>query len=425
MSKAAYFTVSQLNNYVKLVLESQTTLRNITLRGEVSNLKPHSSGLYFSLKDADAVISAVMFTNSLKNLDFPLKNGDEVLVQGLVTLFTGRGSYQIIINKIELFGQGQKLLELEKLKKQLASEGLFDSTRKRLIKRFPHAVGIITGQGSAAESDLLRNIARRYPLVTIYLFPALVQGEKAPEDLRRVLQLTRSYPIDTLIIARGGGSSEDLWAFNDEQLVRALATYPIPVISAVGHEIDTTLVDYIADQRVSTPTAAAEIVVPDQNELVQNLKIYEERMEGALTNKIVNLKKNLNNLAKRPVITNPLASFSSLHEKLKLYRKQISYQLGNKIRLHLDLIDRYYERLHSALTRRVTNIQHQIHLYEQKMLALGPDNVLKRGYAYVTSEDGKLISSINDVTSGQIVKTTFQDGKITSKVIEKRGNEHE
>ncbi|MGI6714337.1 MAG: exodeoxyribonuclease VII large subunit [Bacilli bacterium] len=425
MSKDAYLTVTALNQYVKTLLESDTNLVNITVRGEVSNFKVHPTGLYFSLKDENAVISAAMFRYALKNIDFPIKNGDEVLATGQISLFTGRGTYQIIVREIVLFGEGAKLLALEKLKKKLAAEGLFAPERKKKLVAYPQNVGIITGEKSAAESDLLKNLARRFPLVKVHLFPALVQGENAPKDLRRAVQLSKNYPLDVLIIARGGGSSEDLWAFNDENLIYDLSQYPYPVIAAVGHEVDQTLVDYIADARASTPTGACELAVPDQNELLQRLKSQSERLNMGFLQKIALAKRQISNLSSRPVLQNPLASFAPVSARLEKYQDQLLYPIKRKVMSYHDLFTRLEQRL-TFITHQISHhYRSRLQVASEKLCALSPKAVLSRGYAFLTTEDDQIIKSIAALAPGQIVKTTIDDGTIISEIIETRGQEDE
>lgn len=425
MSNASYLSVTDLNQYVKGLLEGDPKLINVTVRGEVSNFKAHPTGLYFSLKDEESVINAAMFRYALKNIDFPIKNGDEVLATGQISLFTGRGTYQIIVKEIVLFGEGAKLLALEKLKKKLASMGLFDESRKKKLIPYPKNIGIITGENSAAESDLLKNIARRFPLVKVYLFPALVQGENAPKDLRRAVNLSKNYPLDVLIIARGGGSSEDLGAFNDEELIYTLSEYPYPLITAVGHEVDMTLVDYIADYRASTPTGASEAAVPDQNDLLLRLKSLEERLNTALMSQMMILKRQISALSSRPVLQNPLASFASVQTKLEQYHRRLLTPLERKVQSYQQLCASFEQKNAFIIMRLYNKYQSRIKVAAEKLFALSPKAVLKRGYAILTDEHGEIVRSIATLTPGQVVKTTIDDGTMMSKVIETRGNDDE
>ena len=254
------FTVSDINQYIKALISSDENLKYIYVKGEISNFKMASNGhFYFSLKDEKSLIGAMMFSNYVNRINFKPENGQEVVVFGSVDAYPGSGTYQIIVYQMEEIGAGQQLLELEKLKKKLLEEGLFDESRKRKINLYPNAIGVITAPNGAAIKDILFNIKRRYPIADIYVFYSAVQGENAPKELLKAFELAQTYPLDTLLIGRGGGASEDLSAFNDEALVRAIANSKMPVIACIGHEIDSTLVDFVADKRASTPTAAAEL----------------------------------------------------------------------------------------------------------------------------------------------------------------------
>ena len=277
-------TVSDINNYVKAVLTSDERLKFVRIKGEISNFKAYPSGhFYFSLKDNDSTISAVMFSNYAKRIAFSPKNGDEVVVLASVDAYVPRGSYNLNVYEMEEMGLGQQLLELEKLKKKLAAEGLFDESRKREINIYPKAIGVITAPNGAAIRDIVTNIKRRYPIADIYVFPSLVQGEQAPSELLKAFEESQKYDLDTLIIGRGGGASDDLSAFNDEKLVRAVSNSKMPIIAAVGHEIDMTLIDYVADKRASTPTGAAELATIDRREIQKEFDYSLLTMEQAIT----------------------------------------------------------------------------------------------------------------------------------------------
>ena len=280
-------TVSDINTFIKSILTTEERLKFIRIRGEISNFKVYPSGhFYFSLKDDNSIINAVMFANYAKKIAFIPKNGDEVIVLASVDAYIPRGSYNLNIYEMDSVGQGQILVEFEKLKKKLAAEGLFDESRKRKINIFPKAIGVITAQNGAAVRDIVTNIIRRYAVADIYVFPSLVQGEQAPKELLKAFYKSQEYDLDTLIIGRGGGASEDLSAFNDETLVRAIASSKMPVIAAVGHEIDSTLVDFVADKRASTPTGAAELATVDRREIENELENASLYMEQALLNNV-------------------------------------------------------------------------------------------------------------------------------------------
>ena len=403
MKAGEFFTVSSLNRHIKEIIDGDVSLRFIRLKGEVSNLKKYPSGhFYFTLKDESSIISAVMFYNDALHIGFDMKDGDEVLAYGSIGVYPQRGSYQIYVNEIELFGQGALLVELEKLKQKLNAEGLFDENRKRSIVTYPKAIGIISAAGSAAIEDMIKNIHRRYPIAKIYFFPSLVQGSAAPKDLLRAFNLTKSYDLSTLIIGRGGGASEDLNAFNDEALVRALATSEAPIISAIGHEVDFTLVDYVADRRVSTPTGAAELATPDKREIFETLNADLERMGLALQNKVQALKERLSLLLKRAFFVDPKSIYQNKERDLKEYRV----------------------RLVNAIKNSYLIASRDVKAYRQRLEALSPYGVLKRGYSIMVDENGKVIDSVNKVENGQSVLTSLKDGIIKSTVTakEKRKN---
>lgn len=369
------YSVQDINKYIKNVLTTDENLRFIYVKGEISNFKKAATGhVYFSLKDNESVINAVMFNNYASKLIFEPKNGDEVIVLASIDTYVPRGSYQLFVYEMNLKGQGSILEELEKLKKQLAKEGLFDEERKRKINIYPTAIGIITAKNSAAIKDLTYNIQRRYPITDIYFFPSSVQGENAPKELLAAFKKAQEYPLDTLIIGRGGGASEDLSAFNDEALVRAVATSKMPVIAAVGHEIDSTLLDYVADKRASTPTGAAELATVDQREIIQKMSFLMTDMQSTLHSKV-----------------------SDMNEDVIYYKNQLANSLKN----------------------RLLNYQTRLEGERKRIDALNPKAVLNRGYSIVKNKDGRIVSSVKDVNVNELIYTSVSDGEITSIVKEK------
>ena len=368
------YSVQDINKYIKNVLTSDENLRFIYVKGEISNYKKAATGhVYFSLKDNESVINAVMFNNYASKLIFEPKNGDEVIVMASIDAYVPRGSYQLFVYEMNLKGQGSILEELEKLKKKLAAEGLFDESRKRKINIYPSAIGIITAKNSAAIKDLTFNIQRRYPLAEIYFFPSSVQGENAPKELLEAFKKAQEYPLDTLIIGRGGGASEDLSAFNDEALVRAVATSKMPVIAAVGHEIDSTLLDYVADKRASTPTGAAELATVDQREIIQKMSYYMTDMQSTLQSKVTD---------------------------------------------KIEEVDYYKDVFRKSLLNRITNYEARLEGERKRINALNPTGVLSRGYSIVKNKDGHVLSSIKEVQENELIYTTLSDGTITSTVKE-------
>ena len=368
------YSVSDVNRYIKTVISQDENLKFITVKGELSNFKRGANNhLYFSLKDKDSLINCAMFATYANKLIFEPKDGDEVLVMASVDVYTARGSYQLIVYEMDSVGQGAMLLELEKLKRKLQKEGLFDESRKRDINIYPKAIGVITARNGAAIKDIVTNINRRFPLCQIYFFPSAVQGDDAPKELLQAFKKSQEYDLDTLIIGRGGGASEDLSAFNDETLVRAVAESKFPVIAAVGHEIDTTLIDYVADKRASTPTGAAELATVDMREIEQTFQYDIETMQKSLRDRVADTKKNI--------------------EDLK-------------------------EQLYESIKDRINELSKDIKARENQLEALNPKKVLKRGYSISANKDGQVIKSIKDVKKGEKITTTLCDGTIISTIEE-------
>ena len=367
------FTVSDINSYIKALLNSDESLKFIYVKGEVSNFKMASNGhFYFSLKDDKSMISAMMFASYANKNAFKPENGQEVVVFGSIDAYVGRGTYQIIVYQMEEVGAGQALLELEKLKKKLKEEGLFDESRKRPINLFPKAIGVITAPNSAAIKDILFNLNRRYPVADVYVFYSAVQGDNAAKELLNAFNIAQTYPLDTLLIGRGGGASEDLSAFNDEALVRAIAGSKMPVIACIGHEIDSTLVDFVADKRASTPTGAAELATIDQREIIQHLSYSLNDMEESIE-----------------------ARLEKMEEDLSSYKEDLNNSLLNLVKQQSQLL------MHKKAT----------------LEALNPNNVINRGYSLTVDEKGHTVD-IKTVKKGQTIKTILKDGTISSTVID-------
>lgn len=422
-----FYTVTSLNRLIKSKLDSDANLKGIRLKGEISNFKRHSSGhFYFSLKDSECVISAIMFADNVQNTNFNPKDGDEVLVFGSISSFPQRGQYQIYVMAMELFGQGALLLELEKLKQKLQKEGLFDESKKRPLKRYPSVVGVISARGSAAIEDIIKNISRRNPSVQIIVFPSQVQGQGAEKDLLRAFSLAMTYELDTLIIGRGGGSSEDLKAFNDETLVRAVSKSRIPVISAVGHEIDTTLIDYVSDKRASTPTGAAELAVADKNDILGILAYYSDKNSEIINSRIANYKSQISFYKTRPVYASPLSIHDGIKNKLAIAKERlISFSPTKRLDTYRANLRLYTSRpIYYKVGLLLEPKSAKIKSLKERLNALSPYSILKRGYSILQSESGDLIKSVNEVQVNQKVKTITQDGIINLIVTSKEENDN-
>lgn len=392
------FSVSSLNRYIKHMFDNDFTLKGLRLKGEISNFKRYPSGhAYFSLKDEESTIKAVMFYDYAKFLPSTIKDGDEVIITGYVSVYPARGEYQVYAQALELSGEGALLLELELLKKKLLAEGLFDASRKRKLVSFPKSVGIISAPNSAALADIKTNLLRRNPLIGVQIFPSLVQGADAPKSLLEALKKAKESNIDTLIIGRGGGASEDLSAFNDEALVRAAAEFPVPIISAVGHEIDFTLIDYVADARASTPTGAAELATIDKREIYELLNNREIELDEVITDKISTYSHKLELLKKNSFFENPKV----------MYEKTL-IEVGNT-----------NKRLDSFMNHLIEIEKEKIASLKKQLKSLSIDNTLQRGFAIMENEQGKIVTNINDVEINQKVKTKVHGGVLTTKVIQK------
>ncbi len=397
MNKGVY-SVSELNTYIKNIFDKDAILQHVKLEGELRDVKVYPSGhMYFSLIDKESSISAVMFASYREHLKFKPKDGDSVTVTGNVNVYIKNGKYQIYVSHMELSGEGAKLLALLKLKEKLFKEGLFDPSHKREINLYPHNIGLITAKGSAAESDLVTNIHRRYPLVNIYTFYSSVQGENAPFELIRALKLAYSYKLDTLIIGRGGGSTEDLDAFNNEELVRLAYKSPFPIIAAVGHEIDYTLLDYVADKRASTPTGAAELATVDKREIYETLDNMQSIMEDSILKRIQLIKDKLTLLSSRPFFKNPSTIYKDKLNEIKLIKES----LNNAMKLYL------------------SNKTSDLRSVRERLQGVNPKRVLDRGFALLKGKNGKIVKKVSEINVGEEIETTLSDGKLYANVSRK------
>lgn len=392
-------TVSWINSYIKLLVEEEMLLKDIFVSGEISNFKKHSTGhFYFTLKDEVSEIRAVMFRAHASRVRFNIENGMKVVVHAKIGVFPQGGTYQLYVDSIQPDGIGSLHLAYEQLKEKLFKEGLFDEKYKKPIPKFPKAIGIITSQTGAAIKDIINVATRRYPLAKLVLYPSLVQGENAYIDLISGVEyfnITES--VDTIIIGRGGGSMEDLWAFNNEYLARAIFNSKIPVVSAVGHEIDFTICDYVADLRAPTPSAAAELVTPDIKELISKVGDFKSRALQAIMTKIDDYKAKLYDLSSSRVLTSPQAMLNIPRMQLDSAKSGLISALG-KIILEKKAI----------FTENVA-----------KLNLLNPMSVLARGFTLVYDEKGSPVKKIENITESSNITVKFSDGKIKAKVISK------
>ena len=394
------FGVTEVNELVKLLLDNEPMLQNICIRGELSNYKIYPSGHhYFSLKDQEGAIRCVMFKSSAVRLRFRPENGMKVVVTGRVTVFPRDGAYQLYCNTMTPEGVGDLAVAFEQLKAKLYAEGLFDPAHKKSLPAYPEKIAIVTSSAGAAVHDMIRILRRRYPIAKVILLPVRVQGVEAPPEIAGAIRYADKWKIgDVIITGRGGGSMEDLWAFNDERVARAIYDCETPVISAVGHEPDVTISDFVADARASTPSNAAEIAVPDQVELLRWLRSAEERMEQSETARLEALRQRLETLASKRVMTDQMAYVQDKRMELV----HVQQRLGD---LSAGLLARKRQRF-AALAASLD--------------AMSPLKVLGRGYAMAQNSGGEVLKSWRDVAPGDRVSVTLGEGGFTAKVEEVR-----
>lgn len=390
------FSVAQINAYIKRIFQSDYALNRIYIKGEVSNCKYHSSGhIYFSLKDDKSQISCVMFANQRVNgLDFEMENGQTVVVSGSISVFERNGTYQLYANEISLDGIGRLYVEFEKLKEKLYMEGLFDHEKKKPIPKNPKIVGIVTAKTGAAIHDIMSVAKRRNPYIQLVLYPAQVQGDGAADTIVRGIEILDNYGVDTIIIGRGGGSIEDLWAFNEEKVARAIYAAKTPIISGTGHEVDTTIADYAADLRAATPTAACELAVPDLRETLDAIDARKRSLS-------VQIRHILRNYELR------LEQYSG-----KLRRFDPKLQLQEQRMTLAELEDRLTKRMDYLRNR----YQHRMELYAQRLHGLSPTAKLIGGYGYLSDQSGQPVLSTTQISEGDEVQITISDGSIKTKV---------
>lgn len=390
------FTVSELNAYIKNIFENDRTLRAVTVRAEISNFTRHSTGhLYFTLKDSEGQIKAVMFRSNAMRMAFMPESGMKVTVHGQISVYPRDGTYQIYVFSMQPDGIGALYLAYEQMKERLSAEGLFDQGHKKPIPKIPERIGVITSPTGAAVRDIINVITRRFPLAKIYLYPALVQGEGAEDSLISALDyLDRSGLCDVVIIGRGGGSIEDLWAFNSERLARRIYAASVPIISAVGHETDFTICDFVADMRAPTPSAAAEVAVPDKKEIMMRLDGYNERCVAALRALARASRDRLTALTERDA----LKSLESFFNEKK------------------ETVEELSERAARQAVSIIEGARGEFSILAQKLNALSPLSVLSRGYS-VVDKGGEVVRSKSQLSSGDEIKIRLTDGDIKARVV--------
>ena len=396
-------SVSQLNEYIRGKLDGDALLSGIAVRGELSNYKVYPSGHhYFTLKDEASSLKCVMFKSSAVRLRFRPENGMKVIAMGKISVYPRDGVYQLYCASMAMDGIGDLYAAFEQLKAKLSAQGLFDPAHKKPLPKYPGTIGIVTSSAGAAVHDMLRILRKRYPLTRVLLLPVRVQGAEAPGEIAAAIRYANHYQLaDLLIVGRGGGSIEDLWAFNDEQVAHAIYDSRIPVISAVGHEPDVTISDYVADLRAATPSNAAELAVPDQDALRQNLDSMCMAMTTALTRQVKAARQHLQVLSGSPALQSPTGYLEQRRKSLELLRN----------------------RLVSAETRTVERKNRQFIELTSKLDAMSPLKVLTRGYALVRREDGMVLKSVRQIEPGERIKVSLSDGSLTAAVTEKENAE--
>jgi exodeoxyribonuclease VII large subunit len=385
-----FWTVSEVNTYLKTLLEADSSLQDLWVEGEISNLsRPASGHLYFTLKDQDSSLRCVMWKNRAAAVSALLQEGAAVEAHGNLNVYEQRGQYQLYIDFLRPRGEGKLFQEYQRLKAQLEGEGLFDPGRKRKLPAWPSRIGIVTSATGAAFQDMKDTLKRRYPLVRILLAPTSVQGENAPAEI--VAALNRLYDLkpDLILIGRGGGSIEDLWAFNDERVARAIFESPVPVISGVGHETDFTISDFVADLRAPTPTAAAELAVPDQGELRTGIAEFESRILRSIQGILSEQRWKLETLSGVITRLSPLGEIINGRQRL----------------------DELSGRLERAGAGYLKGVRDKCNSFQARLSALNPESILKRGYAVLTADDGSTIYQVGQISSGEHLQVRVSDGE--------------
>ena len=408
-----YITVTQLTRYIKYKIDNDIHLNEVFLKGEISNFKAHSRGhFYFTLKDEGSRINAIMFSSNTKKIKFTPTDGMKVLVTGKISVFEANGAYQIYVNDMLEDGVGNLYIAYEQLKKKLEEEGLFREIYKKPIPKIPSRVGVITAPTGAAIRDIISTIKRRWPLTEIYLFPSLVQGEDAKEDIVRQIKRADDYSLDTLIVGRGGGSIEDLWAFNEEIVARAIFECKTPVISAVGHEVDFTIADFVADLRAPTPTGAAEMAVPQLADVMNYFRQLNIRANKGVHTIVSNYQERLSGLQNRNIFKNPIMIYQTKEMIFDNLVEKLSFSLKNLVNIK----EKELIRLKNSyvLQKPYQMIDKKSNKYLQlvsKLETLSPLLTLQRGYT-MTKVDGKVVSSVKKIKKGDRLTIEFHDGDV-------------
>ena len=399
------YSITQINAYIQGRMNEDPMLAQVAVRGEISNYKLYPSGHhYFTLKDEQSALKCVMFKGNAMSLRFRPASGMKVIALGRISVYPRDGQYQLYVSSMAMDGIGDLYAAFEALKKKLSQQGLFDPAKKKPIPKYPQTIGVVTSSAGAAVHDILRILRRRYPLCSVRLLPVRVQGAEAPEEIVSAIRYANVHDLaDLLIVGRGGGSIEDLWAFNDERVAYAIYESHIPIISAVGHEPDVTIADYVADLRAATPSNGAELAVPDREALVQNLDAFSAAMTGALNRQLRLASQRLEGLAVSPALRSPTGYLDRREKDLGLLK----------------------EKLLAAQNRELSKAQQKYVANVAKLDAMSPLKVLSRGYAMAQKETGELIRSVKQTTTGESIVVSLADGKLNASILSIKEASHE
>ena len=399
------YSITQINAYIQGRMNEDPMLAQVAVRGEISNYKLYPSGHhYFTLKDEQSALKCVMFKGNAMSLRFRPASGMKVIALGRISVYPRDGQYQLYVSSMAMDGIGDLYAAFEALKKKLSQQGLFDPAKKKPIPKYPQTIGIVTSSAGAAVHDILRILRRRYPLCSVRLLPVRVQGAEAPEEIASAIRYANAHDLaDLLIVGRGGGSIEDLWAFNDERVAYAIYESHIPIISAVGHEPDVTIADYVADLRAATPSNGAELAVPDRDALAQNLDAFSAAMTGALNRQLRLASQRLEGLAASSALRSPTGYLDRREKDLGLLK----------------------EKLLAAQNRELSKAQQKYVANVAKLDAMSPLKVLSRGYAMAQKDTGELIRSVKQTTTGESIVVSLADGKLNASILSIKEASHE
>lgn len=422
---AGVYSVTQVNSYIKSMFTQDFLLRRLSVKGEVSNCKYHSSGhIYFTLKDSGGTLSAVMFARQKQGLKFRLEEGQQVVVKGTVDVYERDGKYQLYASEIELSGRGDLYLKFEKLLRELEEMGMFAAQYKRPIPRYAKTVGIVTAPTGAAIRDIMNISSRRNPYVQLVLYPALVQGTGAKESIVKGIRTLDAMGLDVLIVGRGGGSIEDLWAFNEEEVARAIFACRTPVISAVGHETDVTISDYVADLRAPTPSAAAELAVFDYARFQTDLAMRRQKLYREMAFHLEQNKSRLKRTELSLKLHHPSHQLRENEKRLVDLEERLLRQMKGRLERDRSRSMQTEERLALSMDRRLEADKRRLALLSQRLWGLSPLKQLSRGYGFVTDEDGKRLQSVTQAPEGSMITVHVTDGRLKAKVLERQEEQH-